>query len=114
MNRTQAGTPRRRVVRTAVVGLLAGAAVALAGTPAAAATGTVLIRTPDGVNLVVRNPPPGCRSLFTQPTAGTMVGNFTDSAIVLYPRANCFGSPSLRVPPGGSTTFPLQSFYVES
>ncbi|MFY1675318.1 hypothetical protein ACN27G_36205 [Plantactinospora sp. WMMB334] len=113
-----AGTRRastwRRAARVAVVGVLAGAAVGLAGSPGLAATGRISISSPTGPNVTLLNPPAGCHNIQASLPAGTVVRNQTDATIVVYPALGCSGLPSVVLPPGGSTAFSPRSVDVLS
>jgi hypothetical protein len=99
-------------VRIAVVGALAGAVIALTGSPSLAATGTVTVSSPDGQQIILRNPAEGCYSASKQLPAGTRVQNGTNVYIVLYPGVGCTGLISIAVSPGSSASFALGSLRV--
>jgi hypothetical protein len=104
---------RKVAARAAVVAVLVVGAIGLAGGPAHAATGTVAIISPSGPDLVVRNPPPGCRTLGPGVAPDSVVHNLTNSQIALYSGTGCFGTGWI-VSPGGSAAFAPGSIYVYS
>lgn len=104
---------RRIATRAAVAAMLAGVAVGFAGAPAQAATGNVIILSPTGPDLVLRNPPAGCRTLGTAVPPDSVVHNQTDSQIALYSSRGCLGTGPI-LPPGGSVAFAPGSIRVFS
>ncbi|MGI5493232.1 hypothetical protein [Microtetraspora malaysiensis] len=92
------------------VALLAASVLALAATPATAATGHLVLRSAEGSS-VLSNPRPGCYST-TRPFSA--VTNDTDSAVTVYTGTGCAGLSQIVQPGRTATVGERRSVFVPS